>query len=521
MRTAAVPSTRRLSRRILPPLLIVLATLAAYGPLHENLFVAYDDPEYITDNAQVLRGLSWEGVAWAFTGIHERNWHPLTWISHMIDVTLFGLDPAGHHLVSLGLHLANALLLFAILKALTGARWRSVAVALLFSVHPLRVESVAWAAERKDLLCALFFLLAILAYHGYVRRPGWRRALAVGCAFAAGLFAKPMILTLPFVLLLIDCWPLGRMLSPGGIRLRSAFAEKLPLLLLGAVAGVVAYQAQTRSTGVPAFGLPPLGANISNALQSCVAYLDATVWPAGLAAAYPYFSAELTLPRALAAALVLLAVTAVALRVRRRCPAVATGWLWYLCVLAPVSGFVRIGYMARADRYTYLPQIGLLILACWGGAGVLAATPRLRPALAGGALAVVTLLAGATYRQVQYWHDGIALMERAAAVTDGNWFAYNSLCSNYVLLATRNRSVNIGASLPPSPTDPAVRRSLLRRAQEFCTLSVRYNSTFPLPHYNLGVIALRLDDRPAAIAEYDALLRLKSDHALRLEALLR
>jgi tetratricopeptide (TPR) repeat protein len=508
-------------QRALPLIVIAVATLAAYSRLPGNQFVVYDDPEYITENRHILSGLTWDGIVWAFTSIYEGNWHPLTWLSHMLDVELFGLNPAGHHGVALGLHLANALLLCTTLARLTGARWRSLAVALLFALHPLRVESVAWAAERKDLLSALFWLLTIRAWHSYVQRPGWRRYLPVAVLFGAGLLAKQMIVTLPLVLLLLDYWPQWRLFSPGGVRLRRAMAEKLPLLLLAAAAGVVTYQAQTRGAAVVPLGHASLGANVSNALQGYVTYLGKTFWPTDLAILYPYDSARLTPWRTAGAAVLLLAVTVAVLRAGRRRPYLAVGWLWYLGALLPVIGFVRIGIMSVADRYTYLPQIGLFIMICWGLADLAAGRPRLRRLLAGATAAVLILLACLTSRQLRYWHDGIALMEHAVAVTDDNWFAYNNLGASYILVATQNRAVNIAASLPLAPDLPQRRAFFLQRALLVCTEAVRLEPSFPLAHYNLGLIHLNLGDRQAALAEYDALLHLRSGLAPELRRLIR
>ncbi|HEY6008946.1 MAG TPA: hypothetical protein VIU40_11535 [Geobacteraceae bacterium] len=508
-------------QRALPFLLITLATLAAYSRLPGNLFVVYDDPEYITENVHVLPGLTLQGIAWAFTTIYEGNWHPLTWVSHMADVTLFGLNPAGHHAVALCLHLANALLLCTTLGKLTGARWRSACVALLFALHPLHVESVAWAAERKDLLCALFWLLTIRAYHRYTQDPGWRRYLPVVVAFTAGLLAKPMIVTLPCVLVLLDFWPLGRILSPGGVSLRRAVVEKLPLVLLAAAASVVTYHAQTRGAAVTPLGHATLSGNLSNALQAYVAYLGKTLWPVDLAILYPYDSARLTLWRTAGAALVLLVITLPVLRTARLRPYLVVGWLWYLGALVPVIGFVRVGIMALADRYTYLPHIGLFIMVCWGEAGLAANRPRLKLPLAGAAMAVFFLLAVLTNRQLRYWHDGIALMEHAVAVTSRNWFAYNNLGASYILIATQNRTVNIAASLPLAPATPERRDFYLRRALLVCSESVRLEPTFPLARYNLGLVYLSLGDREGARAQYDALLHLKASLAQELGRLMR
>ncbi|MGH9361727.1 MAG: tetratricopeptide repeat protein, partial [Thermoanaerobaculia bacterium] len=353
-------------RSLSPPLGLALLTVLVFAPVVRHDFVSLDDPAYVTGNAQVRRGLTAEGFRWAWGNEVAGNWHPLTMLSHMLDAELHGLDPGGHHLTSLLLHAANAVLLFVLLRRLTGAAGRSAAVAALFAVHPLHVESVAWIAERKDVLSAFFFFLALLAWSGYARRPSsWRYLLAL-LAFALGLLAKPMVVTLPLVLLLLDVWPLGRLPLAAAAERRRALGpllrEKLPFVLLALGAAAVALVTQ-REAMSPLAALS-LGRRIANALLAYAAYLSDTVWPRGLAVFYPLPGA-LPAWRVALAAVLLAALTALALARLHRSPWLAVGWLWFVGMLLPVIGLLQVGSQARADRYTYLPSIGLFVALVW------------------------------------------------------------------------------------------------------------------------------------------------------------
>jgi Flp pilus assembly protein TadD len=433
-----------------PALGLAALVVAIYAQTSRFAFVNLDDPQYVTENAWVLRGLTWDGAAWALGAFHAGNWHPLTWLSHMADVQLFGPDPGWHHLVNVLLHLANTLLLFAWLRGMTGATWRSALAAALFAVHPLHVESVAWVSERKDVLSTLFWLLASMAWVRYARRPRAGAYLAALGLFAAGLTAKPMLVTLPFTLLLMDAWPLGRLARPAeratgeGGRLGRLLLEKVPFLAVAAASSAVTFAAQ-RGSALATLDAIPLGERVANAVVSAVAYLADTLWPAGLAAFYPHPAVGGGgTPAWLAAAcgLVLAAITAVALRLRRRCPYLAWGWLWYLATLVPVVGIVQAGVQARADRYTYVPLIGVLVAAAWGAADLLEGALRIRRgpptpsaapsravrvAAAAVALAAVLGLSAAAFVQARTWRDGVALWTHALGVTERNWQAWAGL----------------------------------------------------------------------------------------------
>ncbi|MFL6199060.1 MAG: glycosyltransferase family 39 protein [Thermoanaerobaculia bacterium] len=385
---------------------LALLTLAAYLPVLAHGFIRFDDPLYVTRNPHVQAGLSWEGIAWAFSANVASNWHPLTLLSHMLDCELFGMDPLGHHLTSLLLHTASVVLLFEALRRLTrdqpGSIWRSAAVAALFAVHPTHVESVAWIAERKDVLSGFFWMLTLLAWAGYVRQPSPKRYAAVALALAAGLLSKPMVVTLPFVLLLLDVWPLRR-----EIRVK----EKLPLFALAAASCVATVIAQFGAIGLASRF--PLRLRLANAVLSYAAYLRKTLLPTRLAVFYP-MPGEFPAWKVAGAALLLACLTVLALRAGRY---VLVGWLWFLGTLVPVIGIVQVGGQAMADRYTYLPTIGLFLIAAWG-------LPRRARWVVPG---VVLALAIGTRLQLRHWEDSESLFRHAAAVTERNFIAHLNL----------------------------------------------------------------------------------------------
>jgi tetratricopeptide (TPR) repeat protein len=415
-------------------LLIVLALAAVYGQTARNEFINYDDDIYLLSNPEVTAGLSWRGVLWAF-GFHASNWHPLTWVSHMIDSQLFGGWAGGHHLVSAGLHAVNAILLLAVLRALTGSLWRSAAVAALFALHPLRVESVAWAAERKDVLSGLFWLLTTTAYLRYLRRPGAGRYGATLCLFALGLMAKPMLVTLPFVLLLLDWWPLGRAPRSGGSRPGQGSAghrrtwpalvwEKAPFLALALASSFVTLRAASESS-LPMVR-PDLATKYGNAVLSYVRYAASFVWPAQLAPLYPYPRSGIAWAAAAAATLALILVTAVVISRRSRQPYLPVGWFWYLGTLVPVIGVVQTGALARGDRYTYLTMIGLTIAVVWSIGDAWPQRPRARGGLVLATVGALAALAVASGSYVRVWRNNLSLFGYAAQATEDNYIMLNN-----------------------------------------------------------------------------------------------
>jgi tetratricopeptide (TPR) repeat protein len=410
---------------------LLLLGVVAFLPSLGNGFTNYDDPAYVTANPQVQAGLSASGVWWALNAVVSANWHPLTLLSHMLDCELFGLDPRGHHWTSLVLHLLAVVLLFEVLRRMTGRALPSAAAAALFAVHPLRVESVAWVAERKDVLCGVLWMLTLAAWLRYSRRPSPGRYLPVGLAFALALMAKPMAVTLPVVLLLLDFWPLGRWRLPAAgaadegsaerrgwrswLPPRNLVVEKLPLLALAFGASLLTLQAQSDMVRLGA--AQPAGVRIANALTSVFAYLGKTVLPVDLAVMYP-FPAHIAAWKAAAAAVALAGLTLGSLAAARRAPWLTVGWLWYLVTLAPVAGVVQVGFQAMADRYTYLPSIGLFIALSWQAAAFAARRPRWKPALAAAAAVVLALLAWQTRAQLAWWRDSVALFRHSLAVVE-------------------------------------------------------------------------------------------------------
>jgi len=373
----------------LAALLLMLATLALYQRSLHNGFVNYDDPDYITENAHVRQGLSWSNIRWAFTATDAYNWHPLTWISHMADVQFFGVKAIGHHLDSALLHTLNVLLLFLLLRFATGYVWRSATVAALFAVFPLNVECVAWAAERKSVLCVAFLFFALLAYGWYALRPGVGRYLAVALLFALALMAKPLAITLPAALLLVDYWPLQRFggHSPDATDAASAragflrlVAEKIPLLLLCGGSAFMTVYAQRRGGALASTELFPLALRIKNAVFSYADYLGKGIWPARLAVFYPY-PHGLGLVKVVGAALILSGITVVCWQLRER-RYLLTGWLWYLGTMVPMIGIVQVGRQAMADRYAYVPFVGLFVMVVWLAADFAQRSRSLRAAAA-------------------------------------------------------------------------------------------------------------------------------------------
>jgi Flp pilus assembly protein TadD len=501
---------------------LAAATLAAFWPVLGHDFVNYDDPDYVIQNPEVRAGLSGPGVRWAFTTFHAANWHPLTWLSLQLDATLWRPDSSavrlagrllrlpgepltpeqllarGCHLTNLLLHTANAVLLLLVLKQMTGALWRSALVAALFALHPLHVESVAWVAERKDVLSTFFWILTLGAYGWYIRRPGPLRYAAVTAAFVLGLLAKPMLVTLPCVLLLLDYWPLQRAWSvergawsvPNGswdLRFtlhapRSTLLEKVPLLLLALASCAVTAFAQREAGAVRDLGMYTLRLRLFNALVSYVGYLGQTVWPRDLAAFYPFSLRRAgTLPAA-GAVLLLGLVTAACLLQARRRPYLAVGWLWYLGTLVPVIGLVQVGDQAHADRYSYVPLIGIFVMLAWGLADLAQSQPHLRRLIGvtAGVLPVLCLIG--TREQVAFWSGSEPLWEHALAVTTNNAIAHD----------------NLGNALKA--------RGDLEGAEEHLREALRLQPGVVDTRHNLGTVLARQGRRDEAITCFEAVL---------------
>ncbi len=559
--------------------LLALVTVLTYWPITTCGFINYDDPLYITDNPVVKAGLSWRGAAWAFTTGAVCNWHPLAWLSHMLDCQLYGLNAGGHHLTSLLLHAANVLLLFLLLDRMTGARWRSVLVAALFALHPLHVESVAWVSERKDLLSTFFFLLSLMAYANYAKaRPypetaggtlgpragGFfdpaRYYFSALCFFALGLMSKPMVVTLPFVLLLLDYWPLQRfrisnLKSEIPVLLRLV-AEKALFFLLAIAASVVTFLVQRAGGAVSSLETSPLTARTANALVSYLRYISKTFWPANLSVFYPYpdhWSGYLVLT-----ALLLVTVwTAVVLVLARRRGYLVVGWLWFLGTLVPTIGLVQVGSQSIADRYMYIPSIGLFVALVWGLHDLLARVRAGRQA--GVAVGVMASLACAvcTVTQVRYWKTDEKLFLHAMQVTTDNYLAYvhvpDSVLSplqkrqtiDYLFETVRwnphyaqaqydlgTRLMEFGRAEEAIPhlrsaleIDPALSRACRNlgkalltqgRVEEailYLSRAVALDPDSPEAHYNLATAMLGTANPANAIAEFSTALRLDPNYA--------
>ena len=425
---------------------LALATVAAFWQVHNFDFVNYDDPVYVTENEDVQAGLTRQGIRWAFSTGRAANWHPVTWLSHMLDCQLFGPSQAGrHHLTSLLLHVANTLLLFAVFREMTGGLWRSAFVAAAFALHPLHVQSVAWIAERKDVLSTLFWILTMAAYVAYVRRGkgGWY--LLTLLVFAVGLMAKPMLVTLPFVLLLLDYWPLERFevktaVESGQRRtgksegerfqwriLFGLAREKVPFFALSAVSSVVTLLVQRSGGAIVTLEYIPLRLRIANALVCYVRYIGKMVWPRRLAVFYRDVPGSLSTWKVAAAALLLLVIAVCAIRMGRKCRYLPVGWLWYLGTLLPVIGLIQVGEQSMADRYTYVPLTGLFIIIAWG-VNDLAAKWQYRKVVLG--VSAGTILCGlsiCTHLEVRYWRNSIALFERAVELSGNDKWVYGHL----------------------------------------------------------------------------------------------
>ena len=442
-RTSPLPPTAAPAegpRRELPVVVaagLVLAVLIVYSGVWNFDYVVYDDLAYVVNNPMVSRGLTLEGIGWALTSSHASNWHPLTWISLMLDVSLFGVSPGASHVVNVAIHAASAVLLLSLLRGATGALWRSAVVAGLFALHPLHVESVAWIAERKDVLSALFGLLTIGAYAAWTRDPRPRRyAMALGL-FALGLMAKPMLVTWPFVLLLLDHWPLRRTATVPAARL---VREKAPFFALSAACSVITVLAQRAGGALQDVERYPLLLRLANAIVSCAEYAWKALWPDPLAVFYPY-PAVVPVGKTVVAAAFLGLVTALVVRGARRAPYAPVGWLFYLGTLVPVIGLVQVGNQRMADRYTYLPCIGLFVLVVWWLSDRFASSSLGRRGLAAAGIAVLTASAVLASRQVRVWKDSITLNEHAVRTIPDNPTAHLNLGAAFYRLGQAEAAV--------------------------------------------------------------------------------
>jgi len=526
-------SPEKLSRVLC--LFLIAATLVVYNRVNQNSFVNFDDDRYITENAHVRAGLTWGTIRWAFSSLEQANWHPLTWLSHALDCQLFRLNPDGHHYVNLLLHAVNAMLLFLILQRATGFTWRSFAVAALFALHPINVESVAWASERKNVLSMLFFLLALGAYGWYVRKPELRRYLVLAALFALGLMAKPQVITFPLVLLLWDYWPLGRVGSTHEFSNKvaqrgfsSLVIEKLPLFALSAASAIITMKAQSAGGAVRSEIEYPFAVRFGNALLAYARYLGKAVWPSHLAAMYPHPGESLQAWQAVAAALLLGFISAGVWAARRR-RYLLVGWLWFLGTLVPMIGLVQVGGQSMADRYAYLPLIGLFVMIAWGVADW--AQHKHLPTRWLGIPTVLVLLIFSllTHRQLAYWHDSITLWSHALEVTSRNFVAEDSLGGALVNEGQYEQAIpHFRSAVEINAHDPLGHLNIcayeqqhenFMQAIEHCRMVLRFTRDTGLQanaYTNLGGAYRKIGDPSHAKASYEAALGLAPQNSTAL-----
>ncbi|MHC4397095.1 MAG: tetratricopeptide repeat protein [Planctomycetota bacterium] len=519
-------------------LFLVGVTTLAFMSVANHDFLNYDDNEYITDNPHVCSGLNWPNVRWAFTSTVSNHWHPITWLSHMLDCELFGLNPAAHHLVNLLLHVINTILLFLILVRCTGMIWQSAFVAALFALHPLHVESVAWAAERKDVLSTCFWLLTIMAYCWYTRRPRLLPYLLTLVVFALGLMAKAMLVTLPIILLLVDFWPLKRIdfrpltferkqqaakpdiifVSPFNICL-----EKVPFLIIAAVSSVVTVTVMGRAGHVARAANLALRYRLANALVSYLYYIIKMFCPIRLAPFYPHPGSTLPLWKPLVAAVLLLLLSGVVVYCAHRLRYLLVGWLWYLITLLPVIGVLQVGSQAMADRYTYVPLIGLFMAISFGASAILQKLPRGKVFLLTSYGVLTFALVVCTHLQVRHWRSSIALFEHTISVTSKNYLAHNNL-SNAL-----GKKGDYDAALKHGLEAVCIRprydtahynlgmvyyyKSDAEKAKSHWTQVLELNPRYSHANYNLAVLLLEQNQTEKAIEHLRAELKLNPNHS--------
>ena len=465
-------------------LLLAVATLALYNPASRHPFVNYDDDAYVTQNAHVRQGLTADTIRWALTSTEQANWHPLTWLSHALDVSLFRFNPAGHHFTSVLIHIVNVVLLYLLLMWATRRFGPSLFVAALFALHPINVESVAWIAERKNVLCTMSFFVTLWAYGWYAKQPRWQRYVVVALLFAAGLASKPMVITLPFVLLLLDYWPLKR----GSSFSWRLVLEKLPLLALSAASAAITVQAQQSGGAVRSTAQFSFAVRVANAICAYAMYLWKMIWPARLAPLYPHPGDSLAAWQVAVSAIVLITVTILVLKFRAR-RYLLVGWLWFLGTLVPVIGIVQVGDAAMADRYAYIPLIGIFVMISFGVADWAEAKHFGGWAFAVGVIVLIAL-SYATHRQIDYWQSNETLWSHALDVTRNNFIAEDNLAGALILEGKEED------------------------AHAHFETAERINSRDPMSHSNLGAYDQTHHQFRDAIAQYRTVIALTSDRGL-------
>lgn len=483
-----------LGSNVLLCLLLCLTVLAVYLQVVDHEFV-FDDIDYVTHNPHVASGITGNNIWWAITSTHSANWHPVTWLSHMTDVQFFGLNPRGHHLTNIIIHSISSVLLLLLLRRVTGLPWQSSFVAALFALHPMHVESVAWVAERKDILSAFFFFLTLLFYAEYIKKKNVGNYILALLSFIMGLMSKQMLVTLPLVMLLMDFWPFKR-LQPGtsgedsrciSDKALPLLREKIPFFVSAILSGIITLYAQNKFGAIKSLYAIPLELRVENALIAYVTYLFKTLWPHDLAVLYP-FPSSFPFWQISGSLLVLLLVSAMTLLLRRRFSYLLAGWLWYLVTLVPVIGLIQVGNQAMADRYSYLPSIGLYIMAAWGVSDLMKNN--------GHKVEILTLLAGVaviasttlTWRQLGYWRDNISLYQHTLRLTTGNYLIHYNLGLAFAEKGNLNDAI--------------------REYEE----ALRIRPTYADAHYDLGVALANRGDLDAAIVHYRKAIEIKQDN---------
>ncbi len=521
---------------------LAAAILAIYWQVARFKFISLDDPDYITKNRHVLTGLKRENIIWAFTSAHSANWHPLTWISHMVDIQLFGLHPAGHHLMSVLFHMLNTLLLFFVLRKMTGFTWHSVFVAALFAFHPLHVESVAWVAERKDVLSTLFWLLTLCTYVRYSQAPNLKRYLPVAGLLILGLMAKPMLVTLPIVLLILDYWPLarfarvneapqehnkplaGRKESPKPAGFGPLIWEKIPLFAIAAASCVATFIVQQHGGATRTITQYPLGVRAANAAVAYTDYLINTIWPRRLSVLYPHPGNSIPAGHVIASVLLFVIISLLAIGARRSRPYLTAGWLWYVVTLVPVIGFVQVGQQAMADRYTYVPLIGIFVILAWGIPDLANRFLRSRPSfLAVPAAIVIAVLMVCTWKQISYWQNSITLFDHALEATSDSGMVQVCIADAWSERGRPDMAIrHLTAALKREPDFAEARNSLgfiyLKQGQQAKALdqlkkAIAADPKLASAYNNIGTALLQQGKTDEALRQFSRSVDIKPNNA--------
>jgi tetratricopeptide (TPR) repeat protein len=511
-------------------LLLIILTLAVYWQVQTHDFVNFDDDLYVAKNSHIKNGITYESIIWAFTTLSTGNWHPLTWLSHMLDIQFFGMNPRGHHLINLLFHVVNTLLLFSIFKKMTGDILRSGFIAALFALHPMHVESVAWIAERKDVLSTFFWMLTIWSYLYYVKNQNLNRYFLLILFFTLGLMAKPMLVTLPFVLLLLDYWPQGRLRLMRSDQQKNAekanstirlLLEKTPLFLLTAASSIVTFIVQKQGRNVASFEAVPFLTRIANAIVAYVDYIEKMFWPSNMAVLYPYPSSVLIWKMAFSCT-ILITISLIVLRYAKQRPYLIIGWLWYLGTLVPVIGLVQVGNQYMADRYSYIPYIGLFIMIAWGVPELLKQWRYKKIGIAIMTTIILAILMTVTSLQVRYWKNSITLFNHTLRVTTNNFLPHNNLAT---ALAEQGRideaighwleAIRIKSDYETPYNNLGLayeKRGRIEEAVQNYVKALRINPDYELAHFNLGNVYFKQRRLNEAIHQYREAIRINPEY---------